>query len=176
MKITTKMIGSEVRKNPIGKQETYLLAEENLANLKKRYQAVILTAADLRDSLKRRKKGLPDDDMRGYTDKEVSDLINRFQSKAQDLRAAIAQYEGGNWWKNPAAKAPKYRNAAKSIKVDDSSMIGYAVHRPTTPRSPIGIFRNKPDAMKFAREMADKKNAQFAVSRIKSSGKYGAGL
>ena len=104
MKITRKMVGAEARKNPIGRQQTYELAEENLANLKKRYQAVLLTMADLRDSLKRRKKGLPDDDMRGYTDAEISKLIQNFQTKAEDLRGAIAEYESGNWYKNPARK------------------------------------------------------------------------
>lgn len=71
-------------KNPIG----------NLANLKKRYQTVLLTMADLREALKRRKKGLPDDDMQGYSDAEISALITKYQGKAQDLREAIAMYEG----------------------------------------------------------------------------------
>lgn len=70
--------------NPVG----------NLANLKKRYQTVLLTMADLREALKRRKKGLPDDDMQGYSDAEVSALITKYQAKAQGLREAIAMYEG----------------------------------------------------------------------------------
>lgn len=128
MKITSKMVGAEARKarkNPIGRQETYALAEENLANLKKRYQAVLLTMADLRDNLKRRKKGLPDDDMRGYTDAEISKLIKNYQTRAQDLRAAIAQYESGNWWKNPrkpaARKNPARAKMARIMVTDDKT-------------------------------------------------------
>lgn len=114
MKITRKMVGAEApkaraRRNPIGRQETYALAEENLAILKKRYQALLLTMADLRDSLRRRKKGLPDDDMRGYTEAEISKLIKQFQTKAEDLRGAIAEYERGGSFKNPARKAAKVR-------------------------------------------------------------------
>jgi len=164
MKITPAMVGSEARKNPkmTPRQQVTRWAQD----------------MGLRAS--------SGDGWVSISDKR-SDWSETFDNWSQAMQWARAAYdarrdESKPWpWdakKNPAntaPKSPKYKNAAKSIKSDDPSMIGYAVHRPATPRSPIGIFRSKQDAMKFAREMADKKSTQFAVSRIKHMG-YGAGL
>jgi hypothetical protein len=94
-----KKAGASRRKaNPVG----------NLANLKKRYQTLLLTMADLRDDMKRRKKGLPDDEfMQGYSDAEVSALLTKYQTKAQDLREAIAMYEGQRK-ANPAPRSQTF--------------------------------------------------------------------
>jgi hypothetical protein len=144
--------------NPIG----------DLPKLKKRYQTVLLTMADLRDDQKRRKQGLPDE-MPGYTDAEIANLIARYQAKAQDLREAIAMYEGTKT--NPAKPAAsrrvnpvKYRDIAKDVA---PGRVQYAVHMPDRPSyHAIAYFTKKADAVDTAQELSDRTGQPVAVTRV----------
>jgi hypothetical protein len=144
--------------NPIG----------DLPKLKKRYQTVLLTMADLRDDQKRRKQGLPDE-MPGYTDAEIANLIARYQAKAQDLREAIAMYEGTKT--NPAKPAAtrrgnpvKYRDIAKDVA---PGRVQYAVHMPDRPSyHAIAYFTKKADAVETAQELSDRTGQPVAVTRV----------
>ena len=133
--------------NPIG----------DLPKLKKRYQTVLLTMADLRDDQKRRKQGLPDE-MPGYTDAEIANLIARYQAKAQDLREAIAMYEGTKT--NPAKPAATRRGnpvAAKLYTVSRADAMGKPVYH-------IAHFRKLADAKQYAQAYADTNKTRVAIT------------
>ena len=64
-------------------------------------------------------------------------------------------------------KNPRYRNEAKSSRVDDPAWIGYAVHRPTSPNSAYAILKTKDEAVDYAQKLATAKGFQLAVTRIR---------
>lgn len=161
--------------NPIG----------DLPKLKKRYQTVLLTMADLRDDQKRRKQGLPDE-MPGYTDAEIANLIARYQAKAQDLRDAIAMYEGAKT--NPrkptvsrkisqlvhegypqrqavavalseerAGKVRRNPTAAKLYTVSRADALGKPVYH-------IAHFRKLAEAKQYAQAYADTNKTRVAIT------------
>jgi len=142
--------------NPVG----------NLANLKKRYQTLLLTMADLRDDLKGRKKGLPDDEFaQGYSDAELSELIAKYQTKAQDLREAIAMYEGQRKT-NPAKKTRK----TVSQKISQLTREGYP------QRQAVAIALNEERAGKVRRNPAAKKNGPFYFALVPDDGGFAYGM
>lgn len=105
-----------VKQNPIG----------NVANLKKRYDAVLITLADLR-------KDPPD----GYSKAEIKDLIGVYTQKAADLRAALAQYR-----QNPLTRVK--RNSPAQRAPHDKPAKGSRLYnrRKTTEAAPPGFYAN----------------------------------
>lgn len=138
----------------------------NLANLKKRYQTLLLTMADLRDDLKRRKKGLPDDEfMQGYSDAEVSALIAKYQAKAQDLREAIAMYEG-----------QRKTNPTKKTRTTVSQKISQLTREGYPQKQAVAIALNEERAGKVRRNPAAKKNGPFYFALVPDDGGFAYGM
>lgn len=102
-----------VKQNPIG----------NVANLKKRYQALLVTLADLRND--------PPD---GFSKSEIKNMIGLYMQKAADLRAALAQYQ-----QNPLTRV-KVKSPAQRGGAAPSERL--TKRRKVTQKAPPGFYAN----------------------------------
>lgn len=126
-----------VKQNPIG----------NVANLKKRYDAVLITLADLR-------KDPPD----GYSKAEIKDLIGVYMQKAADLRAALAQYR-----QNPLTRV-KVKSPAQRGGGEPSPRL--TKRRKTTQKAPPGFYANPTPRLKRADQASQREHFNAKTGKM----------